>query len=168
MKSLFGMARAWRNLAILMLSWSMAAAAQPAMAQGHSLSQVSDAAQRLDLPVLRQALNDGQLAASLEAIDPEASTELLTAIATAFEQGGDKALAVQAYDKAVASIARAHGGRDDLTMVDILRKSAALRRDLRDLPGAVVDINRAFAIATDTRHRALREVTAEYTATSTR
>ncbi len=163
MKSQFGIATTWRTLIFTVLALWLTMAI-PAAAQSLSLSQVSEAAQRGDLPVLRQALGDPQLAGALDAIDPEASTELYLAIGSAFDQAGDKTLAVQAYDKAVAAIAKAHAGHDDLTMVDILRKTAALRRDLRDLSGAVNDIDRAFAIATDAKHPALREVTVEYNA----
>lgn len=163
MKSQFGIAIVWRILAIVVFACGLGAAL-PASAQTLTLSMVADAAERQDLPILRQALADPQLTASLDAIDPEASTELFLSIGAAFEQANDKALAVQAYDKAVAAIARAHGGHDDLTMVDPLRKTAALRRDLSDLAAAVNDIDRAFAIATDAKHPALREVTVEYNA----
>ncbi len=151
----------WRNFAIALFVWCAAGAA-PALAQTLTLSQVSDAAQAGNLPVLRQALNDPALLSSVQAIDGQAAVDLEMSIGAAFEAAGDKATAVLAYDKAVASIALLHDGHDDLTQVDVLRKTAGLRRDLGDLKGAVADINKAFAIATADKHPALREVRTEY------
>ncbi len=151
----------WRYFAIAILV-CCAAGAPPALAQTLSLSQVSDAAQAGNLPVLRQALNDPALLSSLQAIDGQAAVDLEMSIGAALEQAGEKALAVQAYDKAVAGIALLHDGHDDLAQVDVLRKTAALRRDLGDLTGAVTDIDKAFAIATADKHPSLREVRGEY------
>lgn len=135
-----------------------------ALAQDLTLAQVSEAAQRQDLPILRRALDDAPLMASLEAIDPELAVDLQLSIAASSEKAGDKALAVAAYQKAVATIAKAHGGHDDLAQVEPLRRSAALRRELGDLAGAYADIDKAREIASTVKHPSLLEVRAEYTA----
>jgi esterase/lipase superfamily enzyme len=153
----------WRAMAAAAVLWSLTAVA-PAFAQTVTLSQAAEAAQKQDLPTLRRALDDPQLVSSLEAIDPDAAIELQLSIAQAFEKAGDKRGAIDAYQKAVASIARAHGGHDDMEMVEPLRRTAALRRDLGDLTGAVTDIDKAFAIATDAKHSSLIEVRGEHAA----
>lgn len=150
----------WRALVAAAALWSFAVLS-PAMAQGLTLAQVSEAAQRQDLATLRKAVDDPKLLASLEAIDPEAAIELQLAIAEAFEKAGDKPAAIAAYQKAVASIAKSKGGHDDMTQVEPLRRSAALRVELGDLKGATTDIGMALSIAEEARHPSLREVKVE-------
>ncbi len=154
----------WRALAAAAVIWG-SVALSPGWAQPPlTLAQVSEAAERQDLPTLKRALDDPQLLVSIEALDPDAAIDLQLSIAAAFEAAGEKALAIRAYDKAVASIARAHDGHDDLTQVEPLRRSAALRRELGDLTGAVADIDKAYGIAMAAKHSSLIEVRGEYSA----
>lgn len=151
----------WRALVAAAVVWSFATLS-PALAQDLTLAQVTRAAQGQDLPTLRRAVNDPALLASLEAIDPAAAIELQLAIGAALEKAGDKAAAITAYQAAVVTIAAQNDGHDDLTQVDPLRRIAALRLELGDLPGAARDIDKAFGIATAAKHPSLREVRVEY------
>ena len=154
----------WRDVGVAIAIWGGAVLtpclADPAL----SLAQVSQAAERQDLPILRRALDDTSLLKSVETLDPEAAIALQLSIAAAFETAGDKAWAIKAYDRAVASIARAHDGHDDLAQVEPLRRSAALRRALGDLGGAMADIDKAHGVAAAARHSSLIEVTQEQAA----
>lgn len=151
----------WRAWVAAAFVWSFATLS-PALAQTLTLAQVAEAAQSRDLPTLRRAVSDPALLASLKAIDPAAAVELQLAIGAALEAAGDKAAAITAYQAAVVSIAAQNDGHDDLTQVDPLRRTAALRLELGDLPGAARDIDMAFGIATVAKHPSLREVRIEY------
>ncbi len=151
----------WRALVAAAFVWG-SATLSPALAQDLTLGQVSEAAQSQDLPTLRRAVNDPQLLASLAAIDPAAAVDLQLSVGRTLEASGDKVAAITAYQAAVTTIGSSKGGHDDLTQVDPLRRIAALRVQLGDLPGAVKDIDRAFAIATAAKHPSLREVRVEY------
>ena len=140
--------------------WALTAGS-PAHAQTVTLAEVARASQRGDLAVLRRALDDQQLMAVTAAIDPEAVIALQLSIAHAMEARGDRPGAIKAYGQALDSISRAHDGHDDLTQVDPLRRTAALRQALGDLAGAVADIDRAYVIAAAAKHPSLREVRAE-------
>ena len=74
----------WRALVAAAVVWSFATLS-PALARELTLAQVSEAAQRQDLPTLRRAVNDPQLLASLAAIDPAAAIDLQLSIANTLE-----------------------------------------------------------------------------------
>jgi esterase/lipase superfamily enzyme len=145
-----------------LLTWPTLASAAPL-----TLAEVSQAAERHELPTLRRTLSDEALMARLEALDPDAAVELQLSIGAVFEGAGEPTTAMAAYRLAVAAIARAHGGHDDLAEVDPLRRIAALELAAGEPGPAYSDIDRALAVATTGKHPSLPEVTAEHAAIRT-